>query len=182
MYDRGYMDVLQQLGIEKTAAVVPRLNFGAWASKAVPVLKNFGKSVGQNLWGQPLNFAKEVQAGKALGKDSLIAEGFAAPKLWHKALMYGVPAISAVQTLRSDEPNKAQALGGLAGSVLLGTAAFGPLGMLGSIPASFAGEHLGRQLVRGTQRTLGFGNRPTPQYTSYQQPYGQQAAAQYPAQ
>jgi len=182
MYDRGYMDVLQQLGIEKTAAVVPRLNFGAWASKAVPVLKNFGKSVGQNLWGQPGNFVKEIRAGKALRKDSLIAEGFKAPKLWHKALMYGFPAVSAVQTLRSDDPNKAQALGGLVGSVALGTAAFGPFGMLGSIPASFAGEHIGSKLVGGTKRLLGFGNKPTPQYTSYQQPYGQQAAAQYPAQ
>jgi hypothetical protein len=156
MYHHGYNAALHQLGLEKNAAFLPKL-------------KSFGKAVGTNLWGQPGNFVRELRSGTAFGKDSLLAEGFKAPKLWQKALMYGFPAVSAIQTLRSNDPDKAGAIGGLIGGTALSTAAFGPFGMLGAAPASFAGEFLGKRLVHGTQRIFGVGNRQVPQYTSLQQ-------------
>jgi len=188
MYDRGYNDVLQQLGIEKTA-----VNWGAvlrGAGHAGPTaknvsrtvsgkLKNFGRNVWRSLIGQPSAFAKELRAGKAFDRGGLIAQGFAAPGLLNKSLLYGLPAASAMHTLMSDDPNRAQTLGGLAGSIALGSAAFGPVGMLGSIPASYAGDIIGRRLVGGAKRIMGFGNRPSPQYTSFQQPNRQQTAVPY---
>jgi hypothetical protein len=164
MYQYGYNAALRQLGLEKNAAFFP----GA-AARFMPKLKSFGKAVGTNLFGQPKKFVGELRSGTAFGKDSLLAEGFKAPKLWQKALMYGLPAASAVQTLRSDDPDKAGSIGGLIGGTALSTAAFGPFGMLGAIPANYAGEFLGKRLVRGTQRILGVGNQQAPQYTSLQQ-------------
>jgi hypothetical protein len=164
MFQQGYNAGLRQLGIEKTALALP-----GWAARRIPGLKSFGRNVATNLVGQPKQFVKELRSGTAFGRDSLMAEGFKAPKLWQKALMYGFPAVSAVQTLRSDDPNKANSIGGLIGSTVLGTAAFGPFGMLGSIPASMAGDFIGQRLVRGSQRLLGIGNQQAPQYTSLQQ-------------
>lgn len=164
MYHHGYNAALQKLGLMKNAAFFP----GA-AARFMPKLKSFGKAVGTNLIGKPRQFMNELRAGTAFNKDSLIAEGFKAPKLWQKALMYGLPAASVVQTLRSDDPDKAGSIGGLVGGTALSTAAFGPFGMLGAIPASMAGEFIGKRLTHGTQRILGVGNQTTPQYTSLQQ-------------
>jgi hypothetical protein len=175
MYHQGYSAALQQLGIEKIA-FTPL----GWAARVAPKFKNFGKGVVTNLFGQPKNFVKEWRAGKAFGPNSLMAEGFKAPKLWQKGLMYGLPAASAIQTMRSDDPDKAGTIGGLLGATALGTAAFGPLGMIGSLPASYAGEYIGKRFARGAQRMLGVGNQATPQYTSLQNPVGTRAAAQLP--
>lgn len=170
MYDVGYQAALERMGIEKTAGL--GTTFARWGAKAAPMMKSFGKNLKTNLIGNPRRFYQELKGGKAFGPDSLIREGFSAPKLWQKGLLYGLPAVSAIATLRSDDPDKAGAVGGLLGSTLLGTAAFGPLGMLGSLPASFAGEWAGRRLVHGTQNVLGVGNKPPSSYTSMQQ-YGE---------
>jgi hypothetical protein len=173
MYQQGYNAALQQLGLEKIAVA-------GMMSRFMPKLKSFGSAVATNLVGKPKQFLNELRSGTAFDKDSLIAEGFKAPKLWQKAVMYGLPAASAVQTLRSDDPDKAGSIGGLIGGTVLSTAAFGPFGMLGALPASMGGEFLGKRLVRGTQRILGVGNQQAPQYTSLQQPQSNIAAAQLP--
>lgn len=163
MYHQGYRAALQKLGLEKTAALPLR-----FAGRIGPWLRNFGQEAATNLIGSPKKFYQELRAGTALGKDSTLASGFKAPELWQKGLMYGLPAADAVQTMRSADPDKAGALGGILGSTVLGTAAFGPAGMLGSIPASFAGEAIGTRAVRGAQRLFGVGNQPSMQYTSLQ--------------
>jgi hypothetical protein len=163
MYHYGYSAALQQLGLAKTAALPLRA-----AGKIGPWLRNFGQDAATNIIGSPKKFYHELQAGTAFGKDSILASGFKAPELWQKGLMYGLPAVDAVQTMRSADPNKAEALGSLLGGTLAGTAAFGPVGMLGSIPASFAGEAIGGRMVRGAKKLFGVGNQPSMQYTSLQ--------------
>lgn len=165
MYHHGYNAALQQLGLEKTAFRIPK-----WTMKVVPTLKSIGKGTAEMLVGSPKRFGQEWRAGTAFGPNSLIRESFKAPKLWQKALFYGFPAVSAAQTLRSNDPNKAESLGGLAGGVLLGTAAMGPLGMLGSIPAGYLGEHIGTRFVSGAKRLAGIGSQNQLPYTSRQIP------------
>jgi hypothetical protein len=164
MYKQGYLNGLRQLNLEKLA-----LTPIGMTSKLGPTLRNFGQDVLTNVIGSPKKFWGELRAGTALGKDSILASGFKAPELWQKGLMYGLPAAEAVQVARSAEPDKAGALGGILGGTLLGTAAFGPAGMLGSIPASFAGEAIGSRVVRGAKKLFGVGNQPPVQYTSLQQ-------------
>jgi len=162
MFQQGYSEALVHLGLEKIAA-------GWWAAKAVPKLKEVGTAVARALVGQPKRFGRELKAGTAFGPEGLVRQGFKAPGLFDKAFLYGFPAVSAIQTMRSDDPDKAGTIGGLVGGTLAGTAAFGPLGMLGAIPMGFAGEIAGKRLAHGAQNIFGVGNTTSPRYTSLQQ-------------
>jgi hypothetical protein len=153
MYNEGYTQAILDLGLEKTAGIPPAVL--RTLSKAIPTLKNIGRDLGEMTWGKPKQFYKELREGTALDKGSLIRESFKTPALWQKALFYGFPAVSAVQTLRGDEPYKAERLGGLLGGTILGTAAVGPLGMLGSVPLGFLGDRIGTQLTSGLRRMSG---------------------------
>jgi len=157
-YDIGYQTVL-----EKIAAP---LNSGWWASRGAPGLKNFGKGFLRNLIGDPKGAYRQARAGTLFSKGGLGAEGFAAPKMWQKGLLYGLPAVSAVQTLRSDDPNKGEAIAGLGASILAGNAAFGPLGILGSMPIAMGADYAARRFVRGSKNLLGVGAPQVAPYTS----------------
>jgi hypothetical protein len=162
MFQQGYSEALMHLGFEKNAA-------GWWAAKAVPKLKEIGQSALTNFIGQPKQFGRELRSGTAFGSGGLIREGFKAPGIIQKGLMYGFPAVSAIQTIRSNDPDKGGALGGLIGGTLASSAAFGPLGMLGAMPAGYLGEVAGKRLVHGAKNILGIGNQTAPRYTSLQQ-------------
>jgi hypothetical protein len=111
----------------------------AWAKNQVPTktgIRNF-------FVGDPRRFAEEVVSGKALGKHGLIRDSLRAPGLLNKAMFYGLPAYEGVNIARDNEPDKAKRIGALAGATTLGLAAFRPLGLLGSIGASYAGDRLG---------------------------------------
>lgn len=165
MYQQGYNAALQRLGLEKIAFRIPK-----WVVRTGPKLKEMGSDLATMTVGSPKKFMQELRSGTALGPKGLIRESFKAPALWQKALFYGFPAVSAVQTLRSNDPDKAESLGGLAGGMLLGTAAMGPFGMLGSYPLGFLGEHLGSRLVRGAKRMTGIGSQNQLPYTSREMP------------
>ena len=163
MYHQGYTDALRQLGMEKTA-----INLIRNISRFGPSLRNIGSSFATNLIGKPKQFYRELKGGTAFGRKGVLASGFEAPKLWQKGLMYGLPGVEAVQTMRSTDPNKLENLGGLAGGTLLGTAAFGPGGMVGALAGDALGRSVGSRAVRGARSIFGIGKQPVSQYTSLQ--------------
>jgi len=116
--------------------------------------------------GEPGKFMNELANRKMLAKGSLIRKGFHAPGLLNKTLFYGLPALDAVNIVRSDSPNKAEDLASLAGGSMAGLAAFRPLGMVGALAASAGGSALGRGLVSGGRKLLGNVAQPLPQQQS----------------
>jgi len=161
-YQSGYGAALQQLGLTKIAVPLKVL------TKAGPFLRNLGKDFATNVVGSPRKFYQELKGGTAFGREGLLASGFKAPTIAQKAMMYGFPAVEAISTVAGSGPNKVEALGEIAGGTLMGTAAFGPLGMVGALPADALGRAVGGRAVRGVKRLFGVGNQPVPQYTSLQ--------------
>lgn len=141
----GYQDAYRCLGMPKYAAAPGMLaSAGKWALNKLPSWSGVKKF----FIGNPRMFAHEVRSGKALAPGSLVRQGMAAPGYWSKGLLYGLPAVEAVNIARSDSGDRADRIGGLVGGTLGGLAAWGPGGILGSMAVGAVGERLGRGLVR----------------------------------
>jgi len=186
-FETGRADVFSILGLEKLALVMPHVvsnaaknvvSPGGLGRAAAGVAKTVGeeppigfwKGVGRNLWGQPIKAVKEIGSGKAFKSEGLFAEGLKAPKLWHKALLYGLPAYMGYNILKSNDPDKAQQLGGLAASTFAGNALYGPLGMIGGALAMPIADRIGRGAVNIGQKLTGtFDTDPQNPYNQYTQ-------------
>jgi hypothetical protein len=94
-----------------------------------------------------------------------------------KALLYGLPAYMGYQTMKSDAPDKAQSIGGLALGTLGTNALYRPLGMVGSMVAYPVLDRIGRGAVNVAQKATGTFGQSDPQnpYQRFQQrnPQGQ---------
>ena len=170
MYTQGQMDVLAQLGLVKTAGGV-----GWWAQKAVPTLGRWGKGLKEFAVGSPGQFGREIMSGRAFKPNSLIRQSMAAPKLWEKALFYGLPAYEAGSIALDKEPDKARRMGESVGGSLAGLATWKPLGMVGSMLAMPVGSRIGKTIggmVGGRpavpQQPPAQPGQPQQQYSGYQ--------------
>jgi hypothetical protein len=149
-YEAGKLAAYAQLGLTKNAGFM---------AKAVPHLKNFGKSVMRNFIGQPKQFGKEIMQGKALSRGGMIHSSLAPKGMMGKAMVYGLPAWQADNIIRDDDPHKMRRLGAVAGGAALGMGLWGPLGMAGSALAYPVGERIGRGAVKSVE---GLVNREAP--------------------
>jgi hypothetical protein len=128
------------------------------------------------MFGEPINFGKELMSGKGFSSGSMMHQGMQAPHLLDKALLYGLPAYLGYRTMKSDDPDKAQQLGGLAVSTLGTNALYRPLGMVGSMAAFPILDRIGRGAVNVAQKATGTFGQTDPQnpYASYQKNNPQQ--------
>lgn len=148
----GRESVYRLMGMQKEAKV---FNPG-W-------LGRFGKGLKRFMIGDPKKFIGEVRAGKVMAPGSSIRSMFSIPNVRKHplkaaltgGLIYGLPAYETYQIAKDPEPDKAQRIGGMLGGTALGWAAFGPVGMLGSIPAGMAGEWAGGKLGKGVGKLTG---------------------------
>lgn len=139
-YEQGQLITLASLGLTKYAA-----NPAAAAKQLIPWWKRLGGGIRRTVVGQPTRFWEELKGGprKVFGKDSLIRQGFAAPGMLGKGLMYGLPAYEAVNALTDKDPNNAKQIGQLLGRTALGYSMFSPFGLIGSTVGYTAGDVLG---------------------------------------
>lgn len=151
-YELGQQEVYTSLGLTKEAAVprVLRRIGGALKSK-IPTTE----AVKKFFIGQPRRFAHEWRTKQTLKPGSVFREGFAAPGVFNKALLYGFPLVEGANIIRSEPGDRAERLGGLLGGTALGLAAWGPTGLLGSMAAGAIGERLGRGLGRTSKYVTG---------------------------
>lgn len=180
-FEQGRQDTFLSLGLEKVALIIPRVTpatvstvgrAGANVGKTMAKEPNVGfwGNVRRSAIGRPIEAIKQIGSGKAFSRGGLFAEGFEAPKLWHKALLYGLPAYLGYDILKGNDPDKAQQLGGLAASTLAGNALFGPLGMVGGAIAMPIADRMGRGLVNIGQKLTGtFGSDVQNPYHQYMQ-------------
>jgi len=154
-YDLGRYTVYEELGLTKEAAV-PRtlLRLGKFLKSKLPSRAGVKKF----MIGRPRRFAHEWRMKKTLKPGSVFREGFEAPGVFNKALLYGFPAVESVNIIRGEPGERAERIGGLLGGTALGLAAWGPTGMIGSMAAGTLGERLGR----GLGRTLKYKTGVTP--------------------
>jgi hypothetical protein len=113
--------------------------------------------------GDPRRFAYEHRMKMHKKPGSLLREGFKAPGVMSKAMLYGLPAVEAVNIARDEPGNRAERIGGLLGGTAAGLAAWGPTGLLGSMAAGALGERFGR----GVGRTAKYITGQTPKVTGY---------------
>lgn len=145
VYEMGYRDALEKLGMEKVAvgplaARAPLLRRAKWwLQKKMPTKSG----VRQFLVGDPHRFGEELMAGKALRKGSLFRQSFHAPDAFSKVMFYGLPAVEAGSIALDEEGDKAKRVGQTLGGAALGLAAWRPLGMVGSMAADVLGRRLG---------------------------------------
>jgi hypothetical protein len=180
-FETGREDIFLALGLEKIAFAVPHIPPAAVATAGrvgANVGKNIAKEPGSGFWanvrqsaiGRPIEAIKQIGSGKAFTRGGIFAEGFEAPKLWQKGLLYGIPAYLGYNVLKSNDPDKAQQLGGLAASTLAGNALFGPLGMVGGAIAMPLADRMGRGLVNIGQKLTGtFDSNTQNPYHQYMQ-------------
>jgi hypothetical protein len=190
-FEAGHYAVLVALGLEKIALNIPSMATNAAKSMASSATSagglgraaagaaktiaeeppvGFWKGVGRNLWGQPVKAIKEVGSGKAFTSQGLFAEGMKAPNLLTKGLLYGLPAYMGYNIMKSDDPDKAQQLGGLAASTVVGNAMWGPLGMIGGALTMPIADRIGRGAVNLGQKVTGtFDSNSQNPYRGYQQ-------------
>jgi len=176
-FDAGWNEVYTSLGLTKVALSVPPgtvAQVGKAVSGAV-AKQPWHTTLRKAIIGEPVNFGKEIMSGKAFSSGSLMHEGLKAPKLMDKALLYGLPAYMGYQTMKSDAPDKAQQLGGLAAGTLGTNALFRPLGMIGSMAAYPVLDRIGRGAVNVAQKATGtFGQNDTQNpYHRFQQKHPQ---------
>lgn len=154
-YDLGRHSVYSDLGLTKEAAV-PRdlVRLGKTLKKKLPTWAGFKKF----MIGRPRRFAHEWRMKQSLKPGSVFREGFEAPGILSKALLYGFPAVEAANIVHGEPGDRAERIGGLLGGTALGLAAWGPTGMLGSMVAGGIGERLGR----GLSRTIKYKSGATP--------------------
>lgn len=157
-FEYGHASVLQSLGLEKVAFKIPDR------------LKSFGRDFKEGLVGSPIQFGKELLSGKAFTRKGMMYEGLKAPRLFDKALLYGLPSYMGYNIMKSGDPDKAQQLGGLAASTLGTAAMYKPFGMLGSMLAMPALDRIGRGAVTVGQKLTGtYNTNPRNPYQQYQQ-------------
>jgi hypothetical protein len=144
-YIRGQLDVYTQLGMDKEAAM-PRLltRAGKFLKSKLPSQQ----AVKKFFMGNPRRAAHEWRMKESLKPGSVFREGFEAPGMLNKALLYGFPAVEAANIARGEKGERAERIGGLLGGTALGLAAWGPTGLLGSMAAGAVGERIGRGLGR----------------------------------
>lgn len=146
-FEQGQRDVLSRFNLVKEAAGPV-----SWLSKAWTKYRPTGKGVREFAIGDPKGFLKDPWGS--------IRGSFAAPKLWEKGMLYGLPAFQAAQIMKQPPGQRGEEMGSLLGGTALGIAAWKPFGMLGSMAAGTVGDVLGRKAVQMTRP------RPTPQPTS----------------
>jgi hypothetical protein len=168
-FEAGWNEVYVSLGLTKVALGIPP---GTVAQAG----KTIGETAAKQPWhttlrkaivGEPLRFGKEVMEGKAFSSGSMLHEGLKVPKLMDKALLYGLPGYMGYQTMKSDAPDKAQQIGGLALGTLGTNALFRPFGMLGSVAAYPVLDRIGRGAVNVAQKatgTFGQADKQNPYY------------------
>jgi hypothetical protein len=181
-FEEGWNEVYQSLGLLKVALVIPPGTV-ARAGQAGKSLVEAGAkqpwhtSLRKFMIGEPINFGKEIMSGNAFKRDSMMHQGMKAPKMLDKALLYGLPAYMGYQTMKSDAPDKAQSIGGLALGTLGTNALYRPLGMVGSMVAYPVLDRIGRGAVNVAQKATGTFGQSDPQnpYQRFQQrnPQGQ---------
>lgn len=140
-YEQGQLEILSSLGLTKYAA-----NPAEAAKQLIPWWRRLGGGIRRTVVGQPTRFWDELKAGKALSKGSLIREGFAAPGMIGKGLMYGLPTYEAINALTDQDPHNARQIGQLLGRTALGYAMFSPFGLVGSTVGYSAGDVLGGKI------------------------------------
>jgi hypothetical protein len=180
-YKSGYQNALNSLGLTKIAVSVTQAGAamplarraGQWLKAKLPA---FGRSLKEMTIGSPLEFGREIVEGKALAPRSLIRQSFHTPGMLNKLLWYGIPAYQAAGILQSQEPNKAERMGGMLGGTVLGMGAFRPLGLAGSMALGTLGERVGEGVVRAGKSFL---PKPTPPQGQWQTPAGEIPAQQY---
>ncbi len=152
-YEQGYIQTMYRLGITKEAS-----GAGFLATKVLPKLKGFGKTVKEMAVGNPIQASKQIMSGQGLAKGSLIRQGFHPGKGVMGAvgggLFYGLPAYEGYKIMKSDAPNKGEQMGKLLGGAALGLGTWRAYGMLGSMLASQAGERIGGTVGRLGQRAV----------------------------
>jgi hypothetical protein len=155
-FEQGQHDAFVQVGLIKTA--IPLGGPGILA-RAGSWLKPKALGLGRMLFGQPKKFVGELAKGQALGKGGLIRQGlgsaFSAKNPLSIALNYGLPAYQLYGIAKSNDPNKAEQIGGFAGSTLAGAAMSRPFGMVGSIAGSMLGSRIGSGVVGAGRKLLG---------------------------
>lgn len=151
-YKQGQYDAYVQLGLLKEGAV-PRV-LARWG-KALKSKLPTSQGVKKFFIGNPRRFAHEWRMGKTFAPGSVFREGLDAPGVLNKALLYGFPAVEAVNIARGEPGERAERIGGLLGGTALGLAAWGPTGMLGSMAAGALGERIGRGLGRTSKYMSG---------------------------
>jgi hypothetical protein len=171
-YEIGYKDAM-----EKIALTVPK-NIGWWGRRISPELKNFRQSAKTMAIGKPREAYRQLRdgtffergvydaAGNELKPAGLGRTGLEARTPLDKVLMYGFPAMSVAQTVASDTPDKAEELGSLGAGILAGGLAYGPVGMLGSIPVAALAEYGTRKFIGKGKNLLGIGSGAAPAYNS----------------
>lgn len=179
-FEEGWNEVYQSLGLSKVALAIP-LSAVQTAQRALGQAgRNIGETAVKQPWhtslrkfmiGEPINFGKELLSGNAFKRDSMMHQGMRAPKMLDKALLYGLPAYMGYQTMKSDAPDKAQSIGGLALGTLGTNALYRPLGMVGSMVAYPVLDRIGRGAVNVAQKATGTFGQSDPQnpYQRFQQ-------------
>lgn len=146
-YIRGQQAVYDHLGIEKDAMPRSLLRLGKYLKSKLPseaAVKRF-------FIGDPRRAAHEWRMKQTLKPGSVFRKGIEAPSMLDKALLYGFPAVEAVNIARGEPGDRAERIGGLLGGTAAGLAAWGPTGLLGSMVAGGIGERIGRGLGRTTK-------------------------------
>jgi hypothetical protein len=179
MYSQGQMDALAQLGLVKTSAGAPAMFMGgkSLVQRAMPTVKRWGRGLSNFAIGSPRQFGREMMSGKGFAPGSLLRQSMAAPKLWEKALFYGLPAYEAGSIALDKEPDKARRIGASVGGAAMGLATWKPLGMLGSMAAMPVGSYVGKRLggmVSG-KPAMQPQAQPQQQYPGYQMSPAQMA-------
>jgi hypothetical protein len=189
-FEQGQHDAFVQVGLIKTAIPIGPAGAGL-LSRVGGGLARFGRSAGRMLFGQPGKFVGELAKGQALSKGGLIQQGvrgaFSAKSPLSIAFNYGLPAYQLYGIAKSNDPNKAEQIGGFAGSTLAGAAMSKPFGMVGSIAGSMLGQRIGSGVVGAGRKLLGKELPPPTQPNSeqamqqqMQQAYAAQQAGNYP--
>lgn len=144
-YIQGQCDTYLRLGLEKEAGI------GRTLSRAGKFLRSklpSRQGVKKFFIGRPGRAAHEWRTKQTMAPGSVFREGFEAPGLLNKALLYGFPAVESAKIMKSEKGDRAERVGGLLGGTALGLAAWGPTGLLGSMAAGAVGERIGRGLAR----------------------------------
>jgi hypothetical protein len=152
----GHDSVNQILGMEKKAV-------GPILSKAPALLRRIGGGIKRFAIGEPKRFMKEVREGKVWSPGSTVRSMFEFPSFKtnplsataHGAFLVGLPAYEGYHIMTDPEGQKAERMGGMLGGTALGWAAFGPGGLLASIPAGMIGEAVGGLAGKGVGKVVG---------------------------
>lgn len=143
--EQGVRTALARYGLVK-AAVDISTPPGGWG-------RHLGNEFKELLIGNPRQFHQELQSGKLLARDGMIAQS-ANPIMPGRPIMtalalgsYALPAYAAYQALQGPKHQRGSSVGSIVGGTL-GAAAGMPLGILGSMAGGALGTSLGETLGR----------------------------------